>query len=214
MNHSIFKFWSQLRRGQKIHPADIDILKSTGAPHHFDLTCWPAPYVGPLKTADVVLLFLNPGVTEHDYRRSERDRCFEQLSGKHALPTHDEHETANRWIKKITTRFGDFESIKERIAILELCAYHSEKFKDWHMLSVLPSSRVVQDWVLNVLFPDAIKGKRVVICLRSSRYWGLGCGQRYGKALFVPETNRGSFILRECKVGRSAIEAVQRVISD
>jgi hypothetical protein len=61
------------------------------------------------------------------------------------------------------------------------------------LLAALPSSRVAIDWAQNVLFPDAIKGKRVVICLRSAKYWGLDPGtkgRKYGEALFAPLTVR------------------------
>ena len=42
-----------------------------------------------------------------------------------------------------------------------------------------------------MLFPQAEKGERVVVCLRSAGYWGLFLGkerkgQAFGKGLFVP----------------------------
>jgi hypothetical protein len=47
------------------------------------------------------------------------------------------------------------------------------------------------DWAQSVLFPQAERGERVVICMRAVNFWGLEAGQRYGKALFAPQTTRG-----------------------
>jgi hypothetical protein len=42
----------------------------------------------------------------------------------------------------------------------------------------------------------AERGERVVICMRSPHYWGLGKRSRYGKALFVPQVTRGGHMLK------------------
>ncbi len=52
------------------------------------------------------------------------------------------------------------------------------------------------DWTQSVLFPEAIAGRRVVICLQSAYFWGLQKGERYGKALFAPNTIRSGFMLK------------------
>jgi len=49
---------------------------------------------------------------------------------------------------------------------------------------------------LEVLLPQAKKGERVVICMRSPHYWDLGKRSRYGKALFVPLVTRGGHMLK------------------
>jgi hypothetical protein len=46
------------------------------------------------------------------------------------------------------------------------------------------------DWAQSVLFTQAERGERVVICMREVNFWGLEAGQRYGKALFAPQTTR------------------------
>jgi len=65
--NDIFKFWSQIERGAHIHPDDAHIFARLSARKHgFDLTCLPAAFAGPLKTAKVVLLFWSPGFSrEH-----------------------------------------------------------------------------------------------------------------------------------------------------
>jgi hypothetical protein len=59
----------------------------------------------------------------------------------------------------------------DKIAFLNVDAYHSEKFGDWHMLTALPSSRMALDWAQFELFGQAEEGKRVVVCLRSAQLW-------------------------------------------
>jgi hypothetical protein len=62
------------------------------------------------------------------------------------------------------------------------------------MLAALPSSRVCLDWAQSVLFPQAEAGERVVVCLRSPKYWGLGNDESVG-SLFCPPCTRGAFML-------------------
>jgi hypothetical protein len=64
------------------------------------------------------------------------------------------------------------DSAVDKIAFLNIDAYHSEKFGDWHMLTALPSSRMALDWAQFELFGQAEEGKRVVVvCLRSAQLW-------------------------------------------
>ena len=68
---------------------------------------------------------------------------------------------------------------------------HDAKFNDWHMLTALASSRAALDGAQSVLFPQAERAERVVVCLRAARVWGLSRGedgkaQVHGKSLFVP----------------------------
>jgi len=83
--------------------------------------------------------------------------------------------------------------LREKIAVLNIGAYHARRFTAWPLLAALPSSRVSLDWAQSDLFPQAIKGRRLVVCLRASRFWGLGeAGKspRFGEALFAPATTR------------------------
>jgi hypothetical protein len=49
-------------------------------------------------------------------------------------------------------------------------------------------------WAQTVLFPEAEEGKRIVVCLRSSAYWGLGRTTKSGKSLYVPKCTRGGMM--------------------
>jgi hypothetical protein len=85
--------------------------------------------------------------------------------------------------------------VKNKIALLNIGAYHSIDVKSFGSLLALPSSRVSVGWAQDVLFPDAEAGKRIVICMRSASYWGLEQGRKYEGTLFAPNVNRGGYLL-------------------
>jgi hypothetical protein len=63
------------------------------------------------------------------------------------------------------------------------------------MIYRLASSRYAQAWARNTLFPEAEAGKRVVVCLRSIRPWGLEPETpERGLSLFAPKFNRAGFM--------------------
>jgi hypothetical protein len=62
------------------------------------------------------------------------------------------------------------------LAILNIGAYHSKDFPDRHLLSALPSCRTSIDWAQKVLFPQAERRERLVVCLRAAGNWGLQKG--------------------------------------
>ena len=92
--------------------------------------------------------------------------------------------------------FGDWEAVRDKIAILNVGAYHSKDVKSKSALMALPSSRVSLDWAQEVLFPEAEAGKRIVICMRSAAMWGLATGTTYNGTLFAPVVNRAGHLLR------------------
>ena len=116
-----------------------------------------------------------------------------------------------RWWESRTKCYGPWEELQSKIAILNIGAYHSKKFKDRPLLAALPSSRVSLDWAQRVLFPSAIRGDRVVVCLRAAKFWGLTEGERYGRALFAPfVTRRGH--MRDFEMRSTIIRKVQRAV--
>jgi hypothetical protein len=190
----IFKFWSVVGPSDKIHPADRDVFsRITG--HQFDLSCLPACFMGPLKTAPVVLLYLSPGLTPLDLYEAKsplgQERYMKMRRGLEPLPDQEQHEPAWEWWVSRTRCFGgDWQQLRSKIAVLNIGAYHSVKFKDYQLLAALPSSRVSIEWAQNVLFPQAVTGKRVVVCLRSSSFWGLTEGVSKG-SLHAPKVTIG-----------------------
>jgi hypothetical protein len=69
--------------------------------------------------------------------------------------------------------------VKNKIALLNIGAYHSADARSFGSLLALPSSRVSVGWAQDVLFPDAEAGRRIVVCMRSASYWGLEQGRKY-----------------------------------
>jgi hypothetical protein len=66
------------------------------------------------------------------------------------------------------------------------------------------------EWAQTVLFPKAIAGERVVICLRATRYWGLDAGKegnKYGESLYAPQVTQGGHM----KKGRMRDEIIKKV---
>ena len=64
----LLDFW-RLAEGKTVHPSDQAYLMS---PKGFDLTLIPQPWAGPIATADVFVLHLNPGLdgAERDYEQT------------------------------------------------------------------------------------------------------------------------------------------------
>jgi hypothetical protein len=206
----IFDFWSQLGRAEKIHPADRPVFDRVE--HGFDTDSLPACFFGPLKSAPVVLLFLSPG-------KSEGDTVTEALIEWHAftlkgtapLPSREEYADAYKWWASRTKCFGLAEDLRGKLAVLNIGAYHSKTFDDHGMLAALPSSRVSLDWAQSILFPEAIDGKRVVICLRAAEFWGLKRNSKCGISLFAPKVTRGGHMLKN-PMRNEIILAVQKAL--
>lgn len=197
---SLFDFWADLPGDTRVHPNDKNVLASVR--HGFDLCCLPAPWTGPLRTAKVVLLFLSPGLgddgfdVEHATTKDGQEFYKAQRSGFAPLPTAAEHLPHWQWWTQKIRQFGITpDQARHSIAVLDMAPYHSKSFGDYHMLTALPSARRALDWAQSVLFPEAIAGNRVVICLRSANLWGLNTGATYGTGLFAPQCTRGGFML-------------------
>lgn len=216
----IFAFWSEvratdIRMRDKCHPRDRDVLERTKNSHGYNLSCPPLCFAGPLRTATVVLLYLSPGLDEEDSRELDtkegRDRYFECIRGRQPLTSRDHNNATWEWWTERTKCFGNWESVQSKIAILNVGAYHSKEIKDQSAVAALPSSRVSIDWAQSVLFPEAVKGNRVVVCLRSHRLWGLEPDRKYPKFLFAPRAVRGGHMING-DLREEVISAAQKVI--
>jgi hypothetical protein len=213
MSADIFKFWAEIEAGAMKHPADAAVLARVD--HGLDLKCLPAAFAGPLRTAPIVLLYLSFGLHEMDRVEARSDegraRYMRMRKGYEPLPGPDEHLTGHRWWSSRTRAFGDWEDLRDQVAVLNICAYHSRTFRDYGLLAALPSSRVSLGWAQSVLFRQAEAGERVVICLRASKYWGLKAGRKYGRSLFAPEVTRSGFMKSSVSVRGAAIKAARRI---
>src|SRR5258705_8680792 len=149
--------------------------------HGFKLNCLPGCFAGPLKTASVVLLYLSPGYSEADEADAKsnkgKDYRFRSWKGHEPFRNTGPGES---WLSSRTRNFCDYETVRNKFAILNIGAYHSKNLKDYGSLLALPSSRVSLAWAQETLFPEAEAGKRIVICMRSAAYCILGtrCGTK------------------------------------
>jgi hypothetical protein len=209
----IFDFWAAVRPSDCVHPADDEVLQSAGH-RGFNLKCLPVPYYGPLKTAKVVLLYLAPGLLDQDIKDARSPRKRElmhlRLQGDVPLSGHDPHSW---WITR-TKCFGlSAKLLGSKLAVLEICPYHSKTFRDWPLLAALPSCRIAVNWAQEVLFPRARKGEKVVICMRAAKYWGLTPGRRNDGLLFSPKTTRSGH-MRKAPMRAKIIGVVRNILSE
>ncbi|QPF85010.1 hypothetical protein IC762_01335 [Bradyrhizobium genosp. L] len=209
----IFEFWSRIERGAKVHPADVKAFDRMNAERHgFQLDCLPGNFGGRLRSAPVVLLYLSPGYSPADVddAKSEEgiDHRFRSWKGDEPFR---ENGPGRRWLESRTRIFGEFASIQQNCAVLNIGAYHSKDVKSYPSLLALPSSRVSLTWAQDYLFAQAEAGKRIVICMRSASYWGLDTGRQYPGTLFAPEVSRSGHLVNGPEKD-AIVETVQRRI--
>ncbi len=196
MSGDIFDFWAECPDDAKVHPADADAFARPfiGNLDTFDRKCLPACFAGPLRTAPVVLLYLSPGWGQSDVdeasTKEAQARYGERRKGYQPLDGADEHAGHYRWWTQRTAVYGDPKMVRDKIAFLNLCAYHSRSFAAHVAPAILPSSRTAINWAYDVLFPQARDGERVVVCMRAAAQWGLEPGKTYGKSLYAPKVVR------------------------
>lgn len=209
MQPDLFGFWRNLPLGTKVHPEDQPVFsrigQGEGPGHGFQLNCLASPYSGPLKTAPVVFLYLSAGWEQQDSDEADtevaRARQWAQWQGDAPIPASAEHRSGWQWWASRAKAFGNLADHRDKIAFLNISAYHSKDFDDHALLTALPSCRLAVSWAQSVLFPEAEAGKRVVVCLRSAGCWGLKRGTRYGQSLFAPEVTRAGHMIRQGEAG-------------
>jgi hypothetical protein len=194
-----------------VHPADNAVLSRVN--HGFDLKCLPGCFWGPLRTAPVVLLYLSPGWSERNLKEAKSKLCQEREMGvRRGGELMDADGSGVRWLSERTKCFDlDWHQIRSKMAVLNIGGYHSKTFADAPLLAALPSSRASVGWAQDVLFPQAIAGERVVVCLRAARFWGLNTGEKVGKSLFAPHVTRGGH-MKHGKMRDQIIRAVRAAV--
>ncbi|MBN9583416.1 MAG: hypothetical protein J0G37_18150 [Afipia sp.] len=211
----IFDFLKDVGPTETVHPEDDAILsKIPKSAHKFDLQCLPTPFYGPLRTAKIVLLYSNPGLTEKDKESAndffEQQFFYKQRQGNEPLRSQIGLQKKSWWVSRTKRICEDTDYLRTRLAVLELCPYHSIEFKNVRLVKQLPSYKVALNWAHKELFPRARARQVVVICLRAAKHWGLqeNVGDGY---LFVPKVNRSGHMLKE---GRDVVINAARQILD
>lgn len=208
----IFDFWKGVGPQVKVHPSDEPIFKQAGSSDPFKLECLPTPFYGPLRTASVVLLYSNPGFSQKDVEAgndpSEQGFYHKQRQGNESLRSQIGLTKKSWWVSRTKRICADPEFLRSRLAVLELCPYHSTEFKNVKLVKQLPSYNVALNWAHSELFPRARAKQIVVICLRAAKHWRLQENSNDG-FLFVPKVNRSGHMLKD---GREVVISAARQI--
>ncbi len=169
----LVSFWTQAE-GACVHPSDVQQI---GAPN-FAIDLLPVPWAGPLRSAKVYLLFLNPGLSDDD-RAEEAKPAFKaalqaNLLGDapypYLLSEHSSHP-GYRWARKT---FGSdiTEAAADQICMLQLVPYHSKAGAVASRVAPrLPSSQAIRRFVREGLLPRVRAGRAGLIVARSSKAW-------------------------------------------
>jgi hypothetical protein len=162
-----------------------------------------------------VLLYLSPGLDQQDIEEADtqeaQERYAECRGGRQSLWPQEIHKYNWKWWSGRTRNFGPLEELREKIAFLNISAYHSASFKNYNVLTALQSCRTTIEWAQTVLFPQAEHGARVVVCMRAAAAWGLRQRTRYGESLFVPSTNMAGHMLTSGDHGILREQIIDRV---
>ncbi|MGA9796334.1 MAG: hypothetical protein WBQ17_12460 [Rhizomicrobium sp.] len=215
MATDIFEFWGQISADACIHPADVETFRRVPNNGFATEAALPGCFMGPLRTAPIVLLYLSPGLSEEDKPTGRlKEWHVRTRGGTEPLVSKDVHSSAHAWWTQRTKILsGTVEQRSQNVATLNIGAYHSKTFNDHGLLAALPSSRVTLDWAQSVLFPEAEAGKRVVVCMRAARYWGLESGQEYSGTLFAPKVTRSghALVANQAAIKKAAQDVWKRI---
>ncbi len=191
----LLRFWARAIPDLQVHPDDDAALRESR--HSLVLDALVGPWMGPVRTATVVLLTLNGGYNgverEEAKMPSVREAMARNLGGDTPLPDFATNRGGREWTERLLARFNlTYELAASKVACVNLLPYRSvEGSRDLRMVEHLKSARLIWDWAHYTLFPEAEAGERVVICTRSVRAWWLDPDvPKRGQSLFVLKFTR------------------------
>jgi hypothetical protein len=194
------QFWAKAIPSLQVHPDDVYALN--GNRHTFELDALVGPWMGPLRTAPVVILTTNGKTNPNGVERYEatipsaREEMARNLQGHAPLPSFATNPGGRKWTAEKLAQFDNlsYEDAAPKVAFVNLMPYRSRDGRDKHMVKLLPSCRLLKAWARDTLFREAEAGKCVVVCLRAARDWGLMRGTQRGQSLFAPKTTPSAFM--------------------
>ncbi|HEX4042377.1 MAG TPA: hypothetical protein VHY10_11790 [Xanthobacteraceae bacterium] len=160
----------------------------------------PAPYMGQLDKADIVILMLNPGFEYVDYFaeyrmpgiKEMRHKTFRQELDDFKFPFcwlnpeycwHSGFMYWERKLRKVISEIANrhycdryldaLEGLSRRLATLQLVPYHSAKFEAGKIIEKLPSVREMKKYAKDTLEPAARRGEKTLIVMRQRQAWSL-----------------------------------------
>lgn len=190
----LFDYWSRLPAAECIHPDDRGIIEPFS--HKFELDVPPGHVNGQLRTAPVVVCFLNPGFEEIDRPvftdPTSRRALFEQIDGASDFPLWFE-----RWRQWFVprVRFGgrSDQELARLVAILNVFPYASRNAKllTPALVRDLPSAQVARRYLHGVLIPAARRGERFVVIARGRWAWQFDASLASGNVRLAPNPRGG-----------------------
>jgi hypothetical protein len=209
-------FFSKAIPSLQVHPDDEPILKANG--HQFHTDTLIGQWMGPVRTAPVVILTLNGCVVGNGEEAAAarmpaaRASMAHNLTGDALLPNWEGNPAGRVWTTARLAQFDlSYEEAADKVAFVNLIAYRSKSGStDMRMADKLPTSLMVRAWMRDTVFPQARAGERAVVCLYSHRHWGLTPGVHEGVSLFAPRCNRQAFMLHSERA--PIVEAVHQAV--
>jgi len=184
----LIAYWSCMKGGN-IHPDDVPYIDRM----KFETHLHPVPWVGPLKTAKVYLLFLNPWLSQDDvdYEKSNpefitilRNNIQDGLQPYFYLLERFNDHPGYRWARRI---FGSDigESQTDRFCIIQLVPYHSREGAAARALArKLPSTIAAREFVQKTPIPRVLDRQIGLVVARSTKLW-LGEHDAEGESLII-----------------------------
>jgi len=168
--------------------------------HRLQLSLLPAPYLGNLANADIIVLLLNPGLAFCDYYAEARVPRFRQRLEMNLRQSFERIDFPfhfldpefcwhggflwwERKLRSVITTIADrkfnksylraLRDLSGRLACIELVPYHSQTFRSHALINHLPSARAARQFVHDVLVPAANNDERTIIVTRQVAAWRL-----------------------------------------
>jgi len=196
----------------------------------------PIPFVGDLLSAKVFILLLNPGLSHGDYYAEYQSNKFREAHIRnlyqdnkkssypfHFLdPTFAWHPGFVYWQSKFDDLLQHIASEKgisyqeslrflsKRVACLELYGYHSKTYKGISKRKMLPSTKLMLDYVQQDLILRARNGQISIIVTRGKSEWGVLSEERQPNIILYDGTEARAAYLTKHSRGRA--EIVKRII--
>lgn len=219
----LIEFWRRcdFSHAPYVHPADRTFLEAENGryidavPNNFEgflgsdrfgdfedarfhLSLLPCPYVGDLRSADILIFLLNPGFSFSDYYAEFKiDGCKSRLQRMiwqdfdgiefpfvWLDPDYCWHGGFIWWERKLREviteiakrefggRYRDgLRSLSHRLAAVELVPYHAPSFKAHRLIDRLPSAKAAQAFAARVV-ESASSGEKTIIVTRQAAQWG------------------------------------------
>jgi hypothetical protein len=207
----LLAFW-QLAKGRTVHPLDEPHLT---CPRGLDLTLIPQPWAGPVATADIFVLHLNPGLdgaerlyeqTNADFREALSDTLDGHSKYLFLDPRFRSHPGHAWAVETLGSDISFDDTI--RICLVQAVPYHSKTGADaYRVAPKLASTAIIRDWVSTTLVNKAIAGEVALIVARAARLYGFTNGTEATNLIIyrfpefrrarVSENTRGGRLLRQ-----------------